>query len=60
MLCLVEILIPDWCLQKASDDKVAKGKRGGAKGKKEEKEAVPTENGETKPEGVRELLQTLL
>ncbi|KAK3519348.1 hypothetical protein QTP70_024776 [Hemibagrus guttatus] len=36
---------------KASDDKAVKGKKGGAKGKKEEKEAVPTENGETKPEG---------
>lgn len=57
MFCGVETPIdPDWCLQKASDDKVAKGKKGGAKGKKEVKEAVPTENGETKPEGVRELL----
>ncbi|XP_058266042.1 high mobility group nucleosome-binding domain-containing protein 3 isoform X2 [Hemibagrus wyckioides] len=36
---------------KVSDDKAVKGKKGGAKGKKEEKEAVPTENGETKPEG---------
>lgn len=35
---------------------MVKGKKGGAKGKKEEKEAVPAENGETKPEGVRGLL----
>ncbi|GAA6089950.1 high mobility group nucleosome-binding domain-containing protein 3 isoform 2 [Tachysurus ichikawai] len=37
---------------KASDEKVVKGKKGGAKGKKEEKEAVPAENGETEPEGI--------
>ena len=42
-----------WWLQKPADDKAVKGKKGGAKGKKEEKEAVPTENGETKAEGVR-------
>lgn len=47
-------------MQKASDDKAAKGKKGGAKGKKEEKEAVPTENGETKAEGVRERLKSFL
>ncbi|XP_072553284.1 high mobility group nucleosome-binding domain-containing protein 3 isoform X2 [Salminus brasiliensis] len=38
--------------KKPSDDKAVKGKKGGAKGKKEEKEAVPTENGETKQEGI--------
>ncbi|XP_076874729.1 high mobility group nucleosome-binding domain-containing protein 3 isoform X1 [Brachyhypopomus gauderio] len=38
--------------KKPSDEKAVKGKKGGAKGKKEEKEAVPTENGETKPEGI--------
>ncbi|XP_062871535.1 high mobility group nucleosome-binding domain-containing protein 3 [Trichomycterus rosablanca] len=37
--------------KKSTDDKPVKGKKGGAKGKKEEKDAVPTENGETKPEG---------
>ncbi|TSP79478.1 PH-interacting protein [Bagarius yarrelli] len=36
---------------KTTDNKAAKGKKGGAKGKKQEKETVPTENGETKPEG---------
>uniref|UniRef100_A0A3B4EIZ5 High mobility group nucleosome-binding domain-containing protein 3 n=1 Tax=Pygocentrus nattereri TaxID=42514 RepID=A0A3B4EIZ5_PYGNA len=38
--------------RKPADDKAVKGKKGGAKGKKEEKEAVPTENGETKAEGI--------
>ncbi|KAK1801911.1 hypothetical protein P4O66_022543 [Electrophorus voltai] len=37
--------------KKPSDEKAVKGKKGGVKGKKEEKEAEPTENGETKPEG---------
>lgn len=57
--CRADTPCPDCCSQKASDEKVVKGKKGGAKGKKEEKEAVPAENGETEPEGVRELLLTL-
>lgn len=40
-------------LQKAVDDKAGKGKKGPAKPKKEEKDPVPAENGETKVEEVR-------
>lgn len=53
VVCFVFWLLCVCWFQKPADDKAAKGKKGGAKGKKEEKEAVPTENGETKPEGVR-------
>lgn len=41
-------------LQKPADDKSVKGKKGAAKAKKEEKEVVPAENGETNAEEVRE------
>ncbi|XP_026092749.1 high mobility group nucleosome-binding domain-containing protein 3 [Carassius auratus] len=38
--------------KKPSNDKAIKEKKGGAKGKKEEKESAPTANGETKPEEI--------
>ncbi|XP_051736359.1 high mobility group nucleosome-binding domain-containing protein 3 isoform X2 [Ctenopharyngodon idella] len=38
--------------KKPSNDKAVKEKKGGAKGKKEEKESAPTANGETKPEEI--------
>ncbi|XP_055043640.1 high mobility group nucleosome-binding domain-containing protein 3 isoform X1 [Misgurnus anguillicaudatus] len=38
--------------KKPSNDKAVKEKKGGAKGKKAEKETAPTANGETKPEEI--------
>ncbi|XP_048106772.1 high mobility group nucleosome-binding domain-containing protein 3 isoform X1 [Alosa alosa] len=39
-------------VKKAADDKAVKGKKGAAKPKKEEKDVVPAENGETNVEEI--------
>ncbi|XP_056305711.1 high mobility group nucleosome-binding domain-containing protein 3 isoform X1 [Danio aesculapii] len=44
--------------KKPSNDKAVKEKKGGAKGKKEEKDSAPTANGETKPEEETETPKT--